>query len=294
LTVCSFCNNQLELLFKTRDLNRRISQKDFIYLRCPTCKLISISEIPDDLGNYYAEGYYVIPSLDKLKRIARAERFKIEMIKKFAMSGALLEIGAAFGVFAYQAKQAGFKVDAVEMNERCCQYLEKEVGINVIKSDAPQKAVESMAKHDVIAMWHVLEHLADPWKCLSALADNLSPRGILIVATPNPQSFQLKVMGAQWPHIDAPRHLNIIPKEVLEDYLKRHELELVMVTTDDQGGRSWNKFGWQRWLMNCFSKKWIQRACFVLGYFVSLPMALWDRKSFNGCAYTAIFQKKAT
>jgi len=292
LIACSFCGEKPEVLFQAKDLNRKISKKKFIYSRCPSCDLISISEIPDNLGSYYAQEYYQIPSLDKLKNIAKAEKFKIEMIKKFVTSGALLEIGPAFGVFAYQAKEAGFKVDTIEMNERCCKYLEEEVGVNVIKSDMPHKAVESMGKHDVIAMWHVLEHLANPWEALSALANNLSPGGMLVIATPNPQSFQFRLMGAYWPHADAPRHLNLFPRKVLEDYLERHGLKLVMITTDDHGGRSWNRFGWQRLLMNCCSGKLTQRICFVIGYLVSFPMALWDRKKFEGCAYTAIFQKK--
>jgi len=231
--------------------------------------------------------------LGKLKRVAKAERYKIEMVKKIVKSGTLLEVGPAFGVFAYQAKEAGFKVDAIEMDGRCCEYLTNVIGVNAVKSNMPYKTVESMKKHDVIAMWHVLEHLANPWECLSAMAMNLTPGGIFVIATPNPEAFQFRVLGAYWPHVDAPRHLNLIPGKILSLYLKRFGLELVMLTTSDKGGRGWNRFGWQRYFMNRFSGKWMQRIFFIAGYLLSFPMALWDERSFNGCAYTAIFQKKA-
>ena len=292
MAICQFCKGESETLFKTKDLNRGISQNDFEYLHCPACKTISISKIPEDLNNYYLQEYYRIPTLAKLKRIARAERFKINMIKNFAHSGSLLEVGAAFGVFAYQAKAAGFEVDAIEMDDRCCKFLSNVIGVNAIKTDAPEKIVGSLKKHDVIAMWHVLEHLANPWESLSAMAKNLSMNGLLVVATPNPEAFQFRIMGKKWPHIDAPRHLNLIPREALTQYLKRFGLELVMLTTNDQGGKSWNRFGWQRYLMNSFPGKWMQRISFIVGYLLSLPMILWDQNNFNGCAYTAIFQKK--
>jgi SAM-dependent methyltransferase len=236
--------------------------------------------------------YYAIPSLAKLKRIAGAERFKIEMIKKYVKTGALLEIGPAFGVFAYQAKEAGFNVDCIEMDQSCCKYLQHEIGVNVVHSDLPHQAVKSMQKHDVIAIWHVLEHLAGPWECLESLANNLSFGGILVIATPNPQAFQFRIMGKYWPHIDAPRHLNLIPEKVLTEYLNRLGLERIMLTTNDQGGRAWHRFGWQRYLMNRFSGKIMQGAAFLTGYLLSFPMALWDQRGFNGSAYTVIFRKK--
>jgi len=41
--------------------------------------------VPEDLGKYYPADYYTIPTLAKLKRIARAERYKIEMVKELEM-----------------------------------------------------------------------------------------------------------------------------------------------------------------------------------------------------------------
>lgn len=293
MASCSFCKKESAVLFVAKDYNRKISENNFCYNRCPACGLISIDAIPDDLGKYYTQEYYKIPSLDKLKRVAKAERFKIGMVEKFIKTGSLLEVGPAFGVFACQAKDAGFDVDVIEMDERCCEFLKNEVGVNAVKSDEPHKIVGSMKKHDVIAMWHVLEHLANPWECLEAMAGNLKSGGVFVIATPNPESFQLSVLGKHWPHVDAPRHLNLMPQQNLSIYLKRFGLELVMLTTNDKGGRGWNNFGWQRYLMNRFSGKWMQRMFFVAGYLVSFPMAMFDRRGFNGSAYTAIYQKKA-
>jgi len=289
---CPICSVQGLPFLQTKDYNRRISEEVFSYHKCPSCGLIYLVNVPGDLGKYYPANYYAIPTLAKLKRIARAERFKIEMIKKYVKTGTLLEVGSAFGVFVYQAKESGYEVDAIEMDERCCDYLKNVIGVNAVQSDMPHKTVESMKKHDVIAMWHVLEHLENPYECLGAMAKNLTTGGIFVIATPNPEAFQFKVLGSFWPHVDAPRHLNFIPEKVLAEYLKRFGLELVMLTTNDKGGRGWNRFGWQRYLMNRFSNKLAQKAAFILGYIVSLPMGLWERRDFSGSAYTIILQKK--
>jgi len=251
-----------------------------------------LPEIPPNLGDYYGAKYYQIPSPAKLEKIARAECYKLDMIQNFVATGRLLEIGPAYGVFAYQAKKAGFEVDVIEMDIRCCEYLTNVVDVNVINSDSPHQAIKKIGMHHVIALWHVIEHLPNPWACLESAAKNLVQGGVLVIATPNPSAFQFSVLGSSWPHVDAPRHLYLIPANLLIQRLKPFGLEPVMLTSNDKGAQSWNRFGWQRYLMNLFSNKLAQTAAFILGYIVSLPMGLWERRDFNGSAYTIILQKK--
>ncbi|GIT65471.1 MAG: hypothetical protein Ct9H300mP23_10980 [Nitrospinota bacterium] len=40
------------------------------------------------------------------------------------------------------------------------------------------------------------------------------------MAAPNPQAWQFHIMGKLWPHLDAPRHLYLLPAEVLTEYAK--------------------------------------------------------------------------
>ncbi|MCK5608110.1 class I SAM-dependent methyltransferase [Candidatus Pacearchaeota archaeon] len=249
-------------------------------------------EIPQNLEEYYGVEYYQIPSPAKLEKIAKAEYYKLDMIQKFVTTGRLLEIGPAYGVFAYQAKKAGFEVDVIEMDIRCCEYLTNVVDVNVINSASPHQAIERIRMHNVIAMWHVIEHLPNPWACLESAAKNLVPGGVLLIATPNPTAFQFRALDSLWPHVDAPRHLYLIPANLLIQRLKPFGLEPVMLTSNDKGAQSWNRFGWQRYLMNRFSNKLAQNVAFILGYIVSLPMWLWECRDFKGSAYTIIFQKK--
>lgn len=290
---CPVCNEKADLVFKTKDWNSRVSNETFSYRRCNSCGLIFLVDIPDNLGDYYKEEYYEIPSIEKLKKIAKKVSYQLAMVQKFIKAGSLLEVGPGFGIFAQQAKQAGFKVDVIEMDARCCEYLSQKVGVNAIKCDSPDKAIKDLPVHDVIASWHAIEHFPNPWVFLESAAKNLIPGGILLLATPNPGAFQFKILGPLWPHVDAPRHLYLIPASLLIERLKPMGLEPVMLSFDDKGAKSWNRFGWQRYLMNHFSNEWIQKIAFVLGYILSMPMNFWETGRENSSAYTIIFQKRA-
>jgi 2-polyprenyl-3-methyl-5-hydroxy-6-metoxy-1,4-benzoquinol methylase len=292
LRSCPLCDGPSRILFVATDENHRISQTSFTYLKCTNCQAVFLDEPPDDLGRYYQSDYYSIPSLDDLQKVADKDRNKIETVLRFAAGGRLLEVGPAFGVFAWQAKQTGFVVDVIEMDARCCQYLEGTLGVNVTQSDNPPAAMQTLPQHDVIAIWHVLEHLPDALAFLRAAAANLKPGGVLVVAMPNPDAWQFKVMGARWPHLDAPRHLTLIPEAWMTRQAAELGLEKACLTSDDSDARSWNRFGWQRLLMNRFAGKFMQRVMFVLGYGLSLVLAPFDRKGFGGSAYTIVFRKK--
>jgi len=296
---CPHCGIGAGFLFDSKDTNRKISNEIFSYYRCPKCRLVFLPQIPENLGDFY-DDYHQIPTMEKLSQIAAREQFKIKMVLQFISKGKLLEIGPSIGVFAYQAKQEGFEVDVIEMSKSCCEYLSNDIGVNAINSDKPHEAVKGLEPHDVIALWNNIEHLPEPWACLNQIAKNLTPRGILIIAAPNPDSLGFRVLGSKWPHVDAPRHLNLIPIQVLIAYLKPLGLEPLMTTANDQGAKYNNRFSWQIYLMNYFCKndksilkksKWEWKFWAALGYAVSLPLALIERRNLNGSAYTIILQK---
>ncbi|MBI5570810.1 MAG: class I SAM-dependent methyltransferase [Desulfomonile tiedjei] len=232
-------------------------------------------------------------SRQRLDQIAEANRYQIEMVQRFVPTGRLLEIGPGYGTFAHLAKESGFDVEVIEMSDRCCKYLTEVVGVKAINSSKPDQVLKTIESKDVIALWHVIEHLPNAWECLESAAHNLAPGGILLIATPNPDALQFHMMGSAWPHVDAPRHLYLIPASVVIQRLRPLGLEPVLLTTNDKGGRGWNRFGWQRYLMNRFSNKLAQLTAFVLGYALSMPMALWDHREMRGSAYTIILQKSA-
>lgn len=289
---CEFCgSSNAQEVYAAVDENHRISNKVFRYAKCPDCKCIYLLDPPADLGRYYKNDYYEIPTLEHLQKLAAKDHNKIATVLQYCARGDLLEIGPAFGVFAWQAKSAGFCVNVIEMDTRCCEFIRGKLGINAVQSSDPAGAIQSLPQHDAIAIWHVLEHLPTASQVLKAAAANLKPQGILAIAMPNPDAWQFKIMGRHWPHLDAPRHLALMPEEWLSTAAAELGLERVFLTYNDSDAKSWNRFGWQRILMNRFSSKWMKRVMFVAGYALSVLAIPFDRADSRGSAYTIVFRK---
>lgn len=287
---CPMCGGVGVFSFIATDENRRIDDGKFGYLRCHSCATIYIEAIPPDLGRYYRSDYYNIPNVDGLAKLSAKDR-KIEIVKRYARTGKLLEIGPAIGVFAYRAKCEGFAVDVIEMDQQCCKFLNEALHIRAVQSDQPQSAIRDQPQHDVVVAWHVMEHLPDPLEFLKAAAGNLTKGGHLILAMPNPEAWQAKIMGVHWPHVDAPRHVTLIPLNALVRIAAPFGLRAIEMTTSDPDGKSWNRFGWQRLIMNRLPGKWGQRIGFILGTLLSIPFMIFDEQKMRGAAYTVVFQK---
>src|SRR5205807_2973484 len=51
---------------------------------------------------------------------------------------------------------------------------------------------------DVIASFHVLEHVDSPRSFIHAAAERLKPGGLMVIETPNIDSLPYKLMRSQW------------------------------------------------------------------------------------------------
>ena len=290
---CTNCGGKSKFFLNATDVNRRITSELFSYRKCLSCGLIFLTNVPLNLDKYYKDEYYQIPSINHINKLSKKIQYQVDMISEFApKKGRMLEIGSAFGVFANQAKRSGYVVDSIEMSGICCEYLSNKIGINTYQSNTPQDVIPRLKfNYNVVALWHNIEHLLDPWVVIERAVEKITPGGILLIATPNPDSIAFRMLGALWPHVDAPRHISLIPEHLLTTKLKGLGFDLVMKTSNDKGGKSWNRFTWQRLLMNSISSHLLEKILFLFGWLISIPMSLLENRKFNGSCYTVIYQK---
>ncbi len=291
--TCPTCAAASPLGFRTIDRNRRLGSTRFSYYACPACGTIFLSPVPADLGPHYPPDYYCIPaSLAELTRCAEVDRHKLGVLNQFSAPGRLLEIGPAYGYFAFLAKQAGFTVEAIEMDDRCSAFLRDTVGIPVAHTADTASALRTLGEFDVIALWHVIEHLPDPWPTLAAAAGSLRPGGILIIAAPNPEAFQFRVLRGRWTHVDAPRHVQLIPRGLLRRKLESGGLVQVHATTTDEAARGWDRFGWEMSLLGIPPRHHrLRRVLAPLVRLLAILMIPFDRRPGRGSAYTLVFRR---
>ncbi|WP_397579773.1 methyltransferase domain-containing protein [Sphingorhabdus sp.] len=293
---CKSCGGVAALAYTSHDYNKKISSEAFQYFKCEDCSYIFLDPVPDDIGRFYPTEYYAIPKNDtELEATAKKlQQWKIDTVLQFARKGRLLEIGPAYGLFAFLAKQAGFDVTGLEMDHKCCQFLRETVGINVIESSDTVQALSQQRQFDVIVMWQVFEHLPDPWAVLKAAAERLAPGGIIVLDTPNPDAFQFRVLGHRWAHLDAPRHVTLIPAKLLVKKAQGHGLEAAYLTASDISANGFNGFGWAFSFKNYFGDGILGQISHFLGRVLGKLLIPIERTGWRGSTYTAVLRKEQT
>jgi 2-polyprenyl-3-methyl-5-hydroxy-6-metoxy-1,4-benzoquinol methylase len=236
-------------MFDAWDRNRETTRERFTYARCRTCGTVFLVDPPADLARYYADDYYHFgpdgePAWKSDEPRMRGASYRVDLLRSHTEPGRLIEIGAGTGAFASAAQSAGFQVSAIEMSERCCSHLREREGIEAICSDRPLEAIASLAPARVVALWHVLEHLPNPAEVLACVTEKVEPGGVLAIAVPNPCSLQARVLRARWVHLDAPRHLCLMPPAALIARGGDLGMRCMTLSTNDPDGLECNFFGW--------------------------------------------------
>jgi 2-polyprenyl-3-methyl-5-hydroxy-6-metoxy-1,4-benzoquinol methylase len=290
---CPHCGGVARLRFTAHDRNRNLSDERFPYWECERCGVVFLWPVPEKIGRFYPPDYYALPpSRSELVRLsAPHEAYKIDLLRLLAPHGRLVEIGPGIGGFAALAQDAGYDVEVVEMDARASEFLDHVVGVKVHHSDDPAGTLRREGPFDIVAMWHVIEHLPDPFDTLRAISDALAPGGVAVIAAPNPQALQLRLFGSRWTHLDAPRHLFLIPIPTLVEAATALGLEVALATTSDVGTLAWNRFGWRETLAHSASGRYPAHALRLLG---SVPAALatpLERREGRGTTYTVALRR---
>jgi SAM-dependent methyltransferase len=290
LPVCPYCGGQSTLLVSSTDVNRNTTAQIFHFFKCSACALTFLEPVPDDMTPFYKGGYQAIPKdLTELRTVAREEQYRMDSILKHVKKGRLLEIGPWRGAFLCNAKDAGFDVTAIEMDQSCVNFLQKVLGIKAIQSNKPEEALDVMDEmFDVIALWHSLEHLRTPWLVLQKAAERLAPGGILLVSIPNIESYDFSVLGAGWAHLDVPRHLYQFPIRWLEMLCSGVGLGMLEATTSDRTSRVVSRYAWHA---KAVSKIPIRYVRGVVGLLLYQFAKTRYKKKYDGGGLTVIFTK---
>lgn len=293
--ICPHCGGHSQRAFQTYDYNLRVSDEAFDYFSCSVCDLVFLQPVPANLADYYSSRYFVYTrpkTIDELEAFLRVqEDYKLGQVLAYRAAGRLIDIGAGYGGFALRAKRAGFEVEAVEMNPDACRFLSDVVGVRAHQTTDPAAALPALPGADVITLWHVIEHVPKPFELLAQAAQQLRPGGILVLASPNPQSFQFRLFRGRWKGVDAPRHLMLIPAPLIVSAMRVAGLQPLLVDSRDANSQLEDYTYWHEQFTSRFRQRSLQRlARLVSGAARSLLKPL-ERRSFGGSSYTLVFEK---
>lgn len=278
------------------DINRRVNKHGYRIAKCGSCGLYSLINPPKDLAPFYPSDYHRRPSrLPDLGIDVAHEAYKVAIVMRHVSSGSILEIGPSVGVFLLAARKAGFAVSAIEMDPGAVQFLREKVGAAVTQSADPAATLAAdPVEYDAICLWHSIEHMQRPWELLRMCAARLKHGGVLVIGTPNPESWQANVLGCHWPHWDMPRHLHLLPMAWLTARGVEAGLAHLWTTTTDQNGLDVSAATWVM-LGGRFLRALGPRSSLLSRVMLRLSRRLGllrrDLVEGQGAAYTAVFQR---
>lgn len=201
-------------------------------VQCNKCDHVYTNPVQD--GDELLELYAAVEDETYVEeRIGRRLTFSkhleaLEQITGPANGRTVLDIGAYIGIFVEVALEKGWDAIGVEPSDWAADYAHKaELPIIHGTSDHPEISGRTF---DVVTMWDVIEHLADPMSELKKSYSLLKPGGVLAVHTMDIDSLTAKIMGARWPWFMA-MHIQFFSQKMLIRFLEKAGFEIIWTGT---------------------------------------------------------------
>lgn len=186
-------------VFSARRLPDR---RHYQWVRCNTCELLRSDPILSvDLAELYEKSTF-----DYSSEVVGLQRAYVSVTKKAMAprkpSGSVLEVGGGNGFFLEAALASGFSsVHAVEPSIDAVAASRADIKENTI-IDMMRPGLIPDNTHDVVAMFHVMDHLPDPLDTVKTCVAALKPGGIFVVAVHNFNSWSSRLLKKNSPIVD--------------------------------------------------------------------------------------------
>ncbi|MBU1299988.1 MAG: class I SAM-dependent methyltransferase [Bacteroidetes bacterium] len=215
--------------------------KDVTYVKCNDCTLIYQDPQPsyEYLKDLYSEKYYVNETeptdsvgyqnyTDEYTKLIALDFYKLLEKYKHTNSKYILDIGCATGNFLEIAKYKGWDVTGIEISEWSSN-IGKSKGLNIYPKLLHECNFESNY-FDVITMFDVIEHFQNPVKEIIEIHRILKPNGILIIETPNIESFTTKFIYGKGSDLVKPNaHLVLLSSKTIKLLLVKHGFKIINI-----------------------------------------------------------------
>ncbi|RME43318.1 MAG: class I SAM-dependent methyltransferase [Chloroflexi bacterium] len=215
--VCNLC--QGKTVARRLTTTDRVTGRQFDIVQCVHCGLryTSPQPAPDEMATYYPGPARLSGPARVLRRRLRERRAR--WCAAGLSPGRALEIGCGDGWMLDALRRMGWVVAGTERSQRSAA-SPRRLGLDVLVEGMAGGAFAARS-FDLVILWHVLEHLHDPLGTLIEVNRIVRPGGRLIVAVPNIESWQARVAGRRWFHLEAPRHLYHFAPQTLDAMLER-------------------------------------------------------------------------
>jgi SAM-dependent methyltransferase len=223
---CNLCGlNNTKQLFNINGYN---------IVQCLNCGLVYVNPRPDEheLAKQYAF-YRSFPNaeLEDYKEIAINIMHIFLTETKRRNYGRLLDIGCGLGYFLQAIKPFCSEIQGIEISDSQSLFCKK-LGLDVLTGVLTDLDLPSES-FDVVTMWDVIEHLANPMDYLVEIHRILKRGGLVVVSTPNFSSLTSKITKKRWLVLNPPEHLFYFTPKTLKKMLENADFYIGKIRTSD-------------------------------------------------------------
>jgi len=272
ITYCRYCKNQkLKYFSSTSDYHYGNAGVWDTY-RCPKCKHIYQSPIPDDkeLSKYYPKTYYSFqevkkydfkPSITSAKKIflrmnfLKKERgynfpnlkgswifsflYKVLLSKplyfddfKFILNGTYLDYGCGSGGTVGIMQYFGWNAEGVDITRKAVENGIKS-GLN-LRCGSNEQLDDYNNYYDVIYSSHTFEHVSDIDILFKKLYNSLKHNGLMTFTIPNGNAASIDIYKDDFYFFTMPVHINLFTSKSIEIALKNVGFTDILITTGNR------------------------------------------------------------
>ncbi len=198
------------------------------HVRCDECGTVFVTPLPE-LG--VVQATYLQPDYHETAD-ASGPRMRAEAAARIDTLHAMgarriVEVGCGPGHFLDAARERGLHIEGVDPARTAAVAAARGHRVHALfledfVPDAP---------FDALALWEVLEHLPWPADALQRMRTWLAPGGVVALSTPSMSGIPARVLGARFPMVSPPDHLELFSREGLARLLDRAGLQVLRWTS---------------------------------------------------------------
>ena len=206
---------------------------EFEYFVCSECGCLQIAEVPDNLGDYYGEGYYSfsLPAdPDKKYPNPATNHDKI------------LDVGCGSGVWLSQLADQGY-----DNLFGCDPFLAHEVrhGDRVYIKTCTIHDMDGAGTFNLVHFGDSFEHVTDPLETMQSAARLIKDDGIIEMSIPTFPNVAFELFGPHWYQLDAPRHIFLHSRASIEYLAEKSGLKVEKFVYNANSTQMYRSFFYQ-------------------------------------------------
>jgi 2-polyprenyl-3-methyl-5-hydroxy-6-metoxy-1,4-benzoquinol methylase len=173
-------------------------------------------------------GQYAAQAAWRLEKAARQLR-EIQATTGIR-GGRALDLGSGYGYFRKALADGGFAHEGIEISQHARRVATELYGFSTLAGTLDNHVGAMSDRYQLITLWDVIEHVANPVALLAGVAHCLSPGGVVAIKTPSLDCPEADIFGPYY-HSLKREHLIYLTPRSLGETARLAGLETVLVSS---------------------------------------------------------------